>query len=166
MSTPLQRTAAELDLPAGRVEAVVKLLDEGSTVPFISRYRKEVTGNADDATIAKIAERIAFHRELEDRRATILSSIDEQGKLTPELRKQIEDATTKTELEDLYLPYRPKRRTRATIARERGLEPLADRMWAQPSGKCPPPTTPCRARATSWPSGRPRRWCCARSSVA
>ena len=131
MSTPVQRTATELDIPAGRVEAVVKLLDEGSTVPFIARYRKEVTSNADDATVARIAERIAFHRELEDRRATILSSIDEQGKLTPELRKQIEDATTKTELEDLYLPYRPKRRTRATIARERGLEPLADRMWAQ-----------------------------------
>ena len=121
MNAPSARTAAELDLSLARVDAVVKLLDEGSTVPFIARYRKEVTGNADDETVAKIAERIAFHRELDERRDAILKSIDEQGKLSDELRAKIEAATTKTELEDLYLPYRPKRRTRATIAEERGL---------------------------------------------
>ena len=131
MNAPSARTAAELDLSLARVDAVVKLLDEGSTVPFIARYRKEATGNADDETVARISERIAFHRELDERRDAILKSIDEQGKLTDEIRAKIEAATTKTELEDLYLPYRPKRRTRATIAKERGLEPLADRMWAQ-----------------------------------
>lgn len=131
MSDPILRTADELDLTPARVEAVVKLLDEGSTVPFIARYRKEVTHNADDETIAKIAERITFHREIDERRATIIKSIDEQGKLTDDLRQKIERAETKTALEDLYLPYKPKRRTRAIIARERGLEPLAERMWAQ-----------------------------------
>ena len=131
VADPIRRTADELDLPPARVEAVVRLLDEGSTVPFIARYRKEATGGADDETISKIADRIAHHRELDERRASILGSIEEQGKLTGELRREIEAATTRTELEDLYLPYRPKRRTRATVARERGLEPLADRMWAQ-----------------------------------
>lgn len=128
---PLLRVAEEVGLGADQVASVIRLLDEGSTVPFIARYRKEATGGADDEAIARIAERIVFHRELDDRRTVILASIEEQGKLDDALRAKLEAATTRTELEDLYLPFRPKRRTRATIARERGLEPLADRMGEQ-----------------------------------
>ena len=134
-AAPLERipsmVAAELGLPAGAVSAVADLLDAGNTVPFISRYRKEATGGLDDLQVESIREKLDYRRELEQRRATVLESIDGQGKLTPELKKAIEAADTKTALEDLYLPYRPKRRTRAVIARERGLEPLAERMWDQ-----------------------------------
>ncbi len=114
-----------------QVEHTVELLQEGATVPFIARYRKERTGELDEVAIRTIEEQFAYFSELEERRVTVLKSIEEQGKLTSELRERIESARLKTVLEDLYLPYKPKRRTKATIARERGLEPLADLMAAQ-----------------------------------
>src|ERR1700736_2565786 len=128
----VQRIATELTAQPRQVAAAVQLLDEGSTVPFIARYRKEVTGNLDDTQLRTLEERLLYLRELEDRRATIIASIDEQGKLTDELRAAIEGADSKQVLEDLYLPYKPKRRTRAQIAREAGLEPLADALLADP----------------------------------
>ena len=123
--------ASELEVARGSAAAVIGLLDEGCTVPFIARYRKEATGGAEDATIAKTMERLEFHRAFHDRKQVVLDSISEQDKLTPELHAAIVATTTRADLEDLYLPYRPKRRTRATMAKEKGLEPLADRMWAQ-----------------------------------
>lgn len=123
-----QIIAGELNIRAVQVSHTVELLDAGNTVPFIARYRKEVTGKLDEEQIRDVEERIHYLRMLEERRETILSSIAEQEKLTPELEKKIREATKLQVLEDLYLPYRPKRRTRATIARERGLEPLADLM--------------------------------------
>ena len=125
------RIGAELNISPRQVAAVAKLLAEGCTVPFIARYRKEVHGNLDEVQIGAIQERLAYHRELEARREAILSSIIQQGKLTDELKAQILACTTRTALEDLYLPYRPKRRTRAMVARERGLEPLADLILLQ-----------------------------------
>ena len=122
----IQRIAEELSVNSQQVKAAVALLDEGSTVPFIARYRKEVTGGLDDTQLRQLEERLGYLRELNARRETILDSINSQGKLTPELEKAIIDADTKTLLEDLYLPYKPKRRTKAQIAREAGLEPLAD----------------------------------------
>ncbi|MBI5487346.1 MAG: RNA-binding transcriptional accessory protein [Deltaproteobacteria bacterium] len=123
--------ARELSLDPARVERTLELLDGGATVPFVARYRKEATGDLDEVRIGAIAERAAFLRELDARKATVLREIEKQGKLTPELRAKIEATLSKTELEDLYLPYKPKRRTRASIARERGLEPLAERILAQ-----------------------------------
>ncbi len=123
--------ADELNLRPDRVARTIALFDEGNTVPFVARYRKEVTGGLDEAQLRAILERVTYLRNLEARKETVLRSIEEQGKLTDELRQRILAATTLQEVEDLYLPYRPKRRTRATIARERGLEPLAERMWAQ-----------------------------------
>ena len=114
-----------LNVPLRGLTAVIELLDDGGTVPFIARYRKEATGNLDEVQIRAIEEKLAYFRELEDRRETILASIEEQGKLTDELKARIEATLDKNELEDLYLPYKPKRRTKATIAREKGLEPLA-----------------------------------------
>jgi uncharacterized protein len=125
--------AKELGVGAHQVAAAVALLDEGSTVPFIARYRKEVTGNLDDTHLRTLEERLLYLRELELRRAAILASIEEQGKLTDALRGSIDAAATKQTLEDLYLPYKPKRRTRAQIAREAGLEPLADGLLADPT---------------------------------
>ena len=125
--------AKELGVGTHQVAAAVALLDEGSTVPFISRYRKEATGNLDDTHLRTLEERLLYLRELELRRAAILASIEEQGKLTDALRSTIEAAATKQMLEDLYLPYKPKRRTRAQIAREAGLEPLADALFADPT---------------------------------
>ncbi|MGY8524268.1 Tex family protein [Paracidovorax citrulli] len=125
--------AAELSVQPRQVAAAVELLDEGATVPFIARYRKEVTGNLDDTQLRNLEERLLYLREMEERRAAILASIEEQGKLTDELRTAIEQAVTKQTLEDLYLPYKPKRRTRAQIARECGLEPLAQALLADPS---------------------------------
>ncbi|WP_114391721.1 Tex family protein [Oleisolibacter albus] len=127
------RIAQELAVRPAQVEAAVKLLDEGSTVPFIARYRKEATGGLDDTQLRTLDERLRYLRELEERRAAIRASIEEQGKLTPELAKDIDEADTKTRLEDLYLPYRPKRRTKAMIAREAGLEPLADLLIGDPT---------------------------------
>jgi len=120
-----------LNIPLRGLTAVIELLDDGGTVPFIARYRKEATGNLDEVQIRAIEENLAYFRELEDRRATILASIAEQGKLTDELKARIEATLDKNELEDLYLPYKPKRRTKATIAREKGLEPLAKYLWEQ-----------------------------------
>ena len=128
-----QFIAKELAVAAHQVSAAVALLDEGATVPFIARYRKEATGNLDDTQLRNLQERLLYLRELEERRATILASVEEQGKLTDELRRTIEAAATKQVLEDIYLPYKPKRRTRAHIAREAGLEPLADALLADPT---------------------------------
>ncbi|RJF77429.1 RNA-binding transcriptional accessory protein [Azospirillum cavernae] len=128
-----QRIADELSVREAQVAAAVALIDEGSTVPFIARYRKEATGGLDDTQLRNLEERLGYLRELEDRRATILSTIQDQGKLTPELERQIKLADTKTRLEDLYLPYKQKRRTKAQIAREAGLEPLADRLLSDPT---------------------------------
>lgn len=125
--------AKELRVAPHQVAAAVALLDEGSTVPFIARYRKEVTGNLDDTQLRALEERLLYVRELEERRTAILASIEEQGKLTDELRAVVEAADTKQTLEDVYLPYKPKRRTRAQIAREAGLEPLADALFADPT---------------------------------
>jgi protein Tex len=132
----IKRIAAELGVRDGQVAAAVDLLDGGATVPFIARYRKEATGTLDDAQLRTLDERLRYLRELEERRAAILASIQEQGKLTDELAAQIKQADTKARLEDLYLPYKPKRRTKAQIARENGLEPLADLLLADP-GKAP-----------------------------
>jgi len=120
-----------LTVPLRSLTAVIELLDDGGTVPFIARYRKEVTGNLDEVQIRSIEEKLAYFRDLEDRRESILASIAEQGKLTDDLKARIETTLDKNELEDLYLPYRPKRRTKATIAREKGLETLAAYLWAQ-----------------------------------
>jgi uncharacterized protein len=128
---PVPTLAAELNLPRSSVSAVVQLLAESATVPFIARYRKEATGGLDEVQIRTIEERRSYLVELEARRKSITTEIQGQGKLTPELAKKIAGAITKAELEDLYLPFKPKRRTRATIAKERGLEPLADLIWAQ-----------------------------------
>ena len=127
------RSAEELSVHANQVEAAIKLLDEGATVPFISRYRKEVTGALDDTQLRHLDQRLQYLREMEDRRQAILGSIEEQGKLTPELEQAILGADTKNRLEDLYLPYKPRRRSKALIAREAGLEPLADALLADPS---------------------------------
>ncbi|MDF2706042.1 MAG: RNA-binding protein [Nonomuraea muscovyensis] len=128
-----QRIAAELGVRDGQVLAAIELLDGGATVPFIARYRKEATGALDDAQLRTLEERLRYLRELEERRSAILESIESQGKLDDELRAQIMAAETKARLEDIYLPYKPKRRTKAQIARELGLEPLADRLLADPS---------------------------------
>jgi len=130
----LLHISQSLNLPLRGLVAVIGLLDEGGTVPFIARYRKEATGNLDEVQIRDIEEKLAYFRELEERRATILASIAEQGKLTDALKARIEGALDKSELEDLYIPYKPKRRTKATVAREKGLEPLAQYLWAQQPG--------------------------------
>jgi uncharacterized protein len=127
----LLHIAQSLNLPLRGIVSVIELLDGGGTVPFIARYRKEATGNLDEVQIRSIEEQLAYFRDLMERRETILASIAEQGKLTDELKARIEATLDKSELEDLYLPYKPKRRTKATIAREKGLEPLAQYLWAQ-----------------------------------
>ncbi|HII06829.1 MAG TPA: RNA-binding transcriptional accessory protein [Methanotrichaceae archaeon] len=139
----ISEIARELGLKGGRVRAVAKLLDEGKTIPFIARYRKEATEGLDEVAVAAVRDLIDKHRELDRRRDSILKSLRERGELTPNLEKKILAAETITVLEDLYLPYKPKRRTRATIAREQGLEPLAERIFDQ--GKIDP-----RAEATSF----------------
>lgn len=129
--------AQQLTVPLKSMVATIALLDEGATVPFISRYRKEATGNLDEVQIRSIQEKLEYFRELDDRKQTVLDSIKEQGKLTPELQARIENVLEKNELEDLYLPYKPKRRTKASTAREKGLEPLAQRIWDQTPGAQP-----------------------------
>lgn len=124
--------AQELNVRPEQVNAAVTLIDDGNTVPFIARYRKEVTGGLDDTQLRTLDSRLSYLRELDDRRQTILKSIQEQGKLTPELEQEIAQADSKTRLEDLYLPYKPKRRTKGQIAIEAGLEPLADQLWNHP----------------------------------
>ncbi|MDO4641456.1 MAG: Tex family protein [Neisseria sp.] len=128
-----QILATELAATPAQITAAVALLDDGATVPFIARYRKEATGGLDDSQLRTLAERLQYLRELQERKATVLRSIEEQGKLTPELQAAIEAADNKTALEDLYLPYKPKRRTKAQIARENGLQPLADLLLNTPS---------------------------------
>jgi uncharacterized protein len=138
-TTTEQRIAAKIAEEIGcrpqQVQATAALLDEGATVPFIARYRKEVTGGLDDIQLRLLDERLVYLRELEERRRAVLASIDEQGKLTPGLSAEINAAETKQSLEDLYLPYKPKRRTKAQIAREAGLAPLADALLADPTLK-------------------------------
>ncbi len=129
----IARIAGELGVQVAQVAATVELLAEGATVPFIARYRKEKTGGLDDTQLRKLDERLGYLRELEDRRATVLKSIEDQGKLTPDLARAVNGAETKVELEDLYAPFKPKRRTKAAIAREAGLEPLTDALLANPA---------------------------------
>jgi uncharacterized protein len=132
MQKIFRQIAAELRVREEQVRAAVDLLDGGATVPFVARYRKEATGGLDDAQLRDLETRLQYLRELEDRRETVLKSIEEQGKLTPELRAAVEAAPTKQELEDLYLPYKPRRRTKGQIAREADIEPLADKLFADP----------------------------------
>lgn len=127
-----EKIASELNVPAKSVQSAIDLLDDGATVPFIARYRKEVTGGLDDTQLRTLLERLHYLRELQDRKQTVLSSIEEQGKLSEELKQAIDAADNKTLLEDLYLPYKPKRRTKAQIARENGLLPLAEALLSQP----------------------------------
>jgi len=134
-----QLIAQELNVHDSQILAAIQLLDDGNTIPFIARYRKEATGGLDDTQLRHFETRLIYLRELEDRRQTILKSIDEQGKLTDELRDKIQATQSKTELEDLYLPFKPKRRTKGQIAIEAGLEPLADLLWNEP--KTVPETT-------------------------
>ena len=133
MNPILLQIAAELKVRPAQIHAAVELLDGGATVPFIARYRKEVTDNLDDIQLRELESRLSYLRELAERRTAVLKSIEEQGKLTPELRAAIEAAPTKQELEDLYLPFKQKRRTKAMIAREAGIEPLAERLFADPT---------------------------------
>jgi uncharacterized protein len=133
MQKIIRQIAAELRVRNEQVQAAVDLLDGGATVPFVARYRKEATGGLDDIQLRELDFRLGYLRELEERRDAVLKSIDEQGKLTAELRASIEAAPTKQELEDLYLPFKPRRRTKGQIAREAGLEPLADRLFADPA---------------------------------
>lgn len=137
MELVVDRICQELSLPRVRVAAAVALLNEGNTVPFIARYRKEATGSLDEVAIRAIEDRVAYYKELLERRETVLKSIVKQDKMTPELRLRIENAWSKTELEDLYLPYKPKKRTKATDAKERGLEPLLDALLTDESGADP-----------------------------
>ena len=125
----------ELQVEKWQVEAAVKLIDEGNTIPFISRYRKEVTGSLNDEQLRNLDERLTYLRSLEDKKKQVLSSIEEQGKLTEELKKKIKEAQTLVVVEDLYRPYRPKRKTRASIAREKGLEGLAELILSQNTDK-------------------------------
>ncbi len=176
----IAQIASELKARPAQVAAAVDLLDGGASVPFIARYRKEATDGLDDVQLRELELRLAYLRELEDRRAAVLKSIADQGKLTPELAAAIDAAPTKQELEDLYLPYKVKRRTKAMIAREAGIEPLADSLFADPSqhaarrrrrvhrslrGRCREAgrsrlcrcAVPCStACATSWPNAGPR----------
>ena len=125
----IARLTTELGVGRHQVEAAVSLIDEGNTIPFIARYRKEAHGNLDEVQIGKIQDRVKYYTELEERKDAILKSIDEQGKLTDELRGKIVNCWQKSALEDLYQPYKPKRRTRAQVAKEKGYEPLADQIW-------------------------------------
>ena len=127
----MQKLAAELSLTADQVEKTVALIDEGNTIPFISRYRKEVTGGLDDVVLRKLEERLRYLRNIEARKLEVIKLITEQEKMTPELEAQIMAANTITEVDDIYRPFRPHRKTRASVARERGLEPLAEALLAQ-----------------------------------
>ncbi|UUZ90803.1 hypothetical protein LJK87_33815 [Paenibacillus sp. P25] len=128
----LKQIASELQPPAGRVKTTVGLLDEGNTIPFIARYRKEMTGELDENQLRDIEERLTYLRNLEDRKLEVIRLIDDQGKLSDELRTAIEQAVKLQEVEDLYRPYRQKRKTRASVAKEKGLEPLAEWIWKRP----------------------------------
>src|SRR5207237_7130744 len=140
----LLRISKEVGAPVARVETTIKLFEDGATVPFVARYRKEATGNLDEVKIRDIDERRQYYADLESRRETILNSIEKQGKLTEELKTKILACYSKSELEDLYLPYKPKRKTKAAMAVERGLEPLASYLWEQ-TGDQPPGDFPYRS---------------------
>ena len=127
----IRKLAEELQIRPGQAQAAVKLIDEGNTIPFISRYRKEATGALNDEVLRNLYERLNYLRNLEEKKEQVISSIEEQGKLTDALKQQILAAETLVAVDDLYRPYRPKRRTRATIAKERGLEPLANVLLLQ-----------------------------------
>ena len=127
----LKKLAEEFKLNAWQVENTVKLIDEGNTIPFISRYRKEATGELNDEILRDLNERLSYLRNMEERKADVKRIIEEQGKLTPELAEAIDKAEKLTEIEDLYRPYRPKRKTRATIAKAKGLEPLSVLIYSQ-----------------------------------
>lgn len=129
----IQKIKEELQVEKWQVEAAVKLIDEGNTIPFISRYRKEITGSLNDEQLRNLDERLTYLRSLEDKKEQVLKSIEEQGKLTDELKEKILAAQTLVVVEDLYRPYRPKRKTRASIAKEKGLEPLG-RIHSAPGG--------------------------------
>ena len=176
-----QRIADELGVAVRQVSAAVELLDGGATVPFIARYRKEATGTLDDAQLRTLEERLRYLRELDERRDAILKEIQTQGKLTTELEQQIRAADSKARLEDLYLPYKPKRRTKAQIAREAGLEPLAELLLGDPTrdpqqeadalrrprpGRPGRRTPPWTAPAPSWSSGSPRTRTCSASCAS
>ena len=172
MTTSIEgRIAEELGVRERQVKAAVELLDGGSTVPFIARYRKEATEMLDDAQLRTLEERLRYLRELEERRAAVLESVREQGKLADALEAQIRAADTKARLEDIYLPFKPKRRTKAQIAREAGLRAARrrpagrpvrrTRSWRPPRSWTPTRASPIRrprwrAPAPSWPSGSPR----------
>ena len=130
----ISKITEELQVKKWQVEAAVGLIDEGNTIPFISRYRKEATGSLNDEQLRNLHERLLYLRNLEEKKEQVLGSIEEQGKLTDELKKQILAAETLVVVEDLYRPYRPKRKTRASIAKEKGLEPLAELLFAQGGG--------------------------------
>ncbi len=132
--------AKELEINENSVENTIQLLKDDATIPFIARYRKEKTGNLDETQIKNIKERFEYYTELEKRKQTVLQTVKDQGKLTPALEKEILSCTEKQKLEDIYLPYKPKKRTRATIAKEKGLEPLADLILAQQPYKGTPPS--------------------------
>ena len=127
----VQKIAEELNLSNKQVNSIFELHSEGSTIPFIARYRKEATGNLDEVVVGNVINQIKYFNDLEKRKETVLKTIEEAGKLTPELKKRIENCVNATELEDIYLPYKPKRKTRATQAIEKGLEPLAKLLFEQ-----------------------------------
>ena len=127
----LQHIAATLNLSLKQINSIYDLHQEGSTIPFIARYRKEATGNLDEVAIADVIEQVKYFTELEKRKETVIKTIEDAGKMTPELKKRIEDCVNATELEDIYLPYKPKRKTKATVAIEKGLEPLAKVIYGQ-----------------------------------
>ncbi|MBP6651474.1 MAG: RNA-binding transcriptional accessory protein, partial [Xylophilus sp.] len=133
MQKIIRQIASEIKVTEQQVTAAVELLDGGATVPFIARYRKEVTNGLDDIQLRELEARLSYLRELEDRREAVFKAIDEQGKLTDALRAAIASAPTKQELEDIYLPFKQKRRTKGQIAREFGIEPLADKLFADPT---------------------------------
>ena len=186
MPTIAEILARELDKPLAHVQNVIDLLDQGNTIPFIARYRKELHGSMDDTALRTLEDRLNYLRNLAQRREEVKNAIDGQGKLTQELSAAIDNAATLAEVEDLYRPYKQKRRTRATVAREKGLEPLAQLLLAQ-GRDCPDPETaaagfrgsrkrvwrlwpmPSRGPTTSWrsccrtmpPSARPCGSCCA-----
>ena len=135
-----EQLAQELNINVSQVDATVKLIDEGNTIPFIARYRKEVTGALNDEVLRNLFERLTYLRNLEDRKNAVLASIEEQGKLTDELKEQIMAATTLVVVEDLYRPYKQKKRTRATVAKEKGLEPLANFKGRKRSNSLPLPS--------------------------
>lgn len=131
MEKIINTLSLELGIKKSQVENTIKLIDEGNTIPFIARYRKEVTGNLDDETLRNFYDRLNYLKNLDTRKLEVIKSIEEQGKLTEELKKKVEDANILTEVEDLYMPYKKKKRTRATIAKEKGLEDLANYILKQ-----------------------------------